>query len=156
MLPALGLQEHATTLSFSQGCWASKFSACLENTGHTKSSLQLPYLIFWEKFSQWTSTHVEVRGQSLLHHGSEDQTLTFRLVWQVPLSAEPFFGFHLRLSSSTLYSLRRHMAYCILISCWVDLPVTHICIICRLVIMLFIPFLYRTFHPDIFLLVRLI
>lgn len=52
--------------------------------------------------------------------------------------------------------LATHMAYCILISCWVDLPVTHICIICRLVIMLFIPFLYRTFHPDIFLLVRLI
>lgn len=98
---------------------------------------------------------MEVRGQSL-HHGSGDETQAFRLVWQVPLSAEPFVGFHLRLSSSSCILLATHMAYCILISCWVDLPVTHICIICRLVIMLFIPFLYGTFNPDIFLLVRLI
>lgn len=51
---------------------------------------------------------MEVRGQSL-HHGSEDQTQAFRLVWQVPLSAEPFIGFYLRLSSSNLYSL--HQTY---------------------------------------------
>jgi hypothetical protein len=133
--------------------------ACSESTpSNLSQSLHLICLfiyLFWDKLSYWTSPQLSLSG-----------AISVFLAWDLGMELGSS-GFHFGRSSCfylldhpsalpwgslvlVCTLLTRHMLCCMLISCWVGLPGTHIWIACRHVIILFIPFLYRTFHPDIF------